>query len=126
MIPLTDLIYGILGLSFINHKSEEFNWVSRTKLYAALKALAVRYPDQFTGVYFTKRGNLEHSKPIEDALFRLGGVLITKNLGGQQIGFQDNELGYVNQKLAKWLTPQDRELIKKLASEFYQLVKNKT
>lgn len=123
MIPLTSLIYGILGLSFINHKNEGFNWVSRTKLYAALKALAVRYPKQFSGVYFTKRGNLEHSKEIEDALFRLGGVLITQDLGGQQIRFKNNELNYVNQKLVKWLTtPQNRELVKKLASEFYQLI----
>ncbi len=122
MVPLTNLIYGILGLSFINHKNEGFNWVFIIKLYAALKALAVRYPDQFTGVYFTKRGNLEHSKQIEDALFRLGGVLLTKSLDGQQIGFIDNQLSHVNQKLAKWLTPQDRESVKKLAAEFYQLI----
>lgn len=121
-LSLTELIYGILGLSFINHKNEGFDWVSRTKLYAALKTLAVRYPDQFTGVYFTKRGNLEHSKQIEDVLFRLGGVLLTKSLSGQQISFKDSELKFINQKLAKWLTPQDKELVKKLASEFYQLI----
>jgi hypothetical protein len=122
MVPLTNIIYGILGLSFIDHKSEGFNWVSRSKLYDAIKVLAQRYPEQFSGVYFTKRGNLEHSKQIEDVLFRLGGVLITQSLGGQQIGFKDNELSYVNQKLTKWLAPQDREIVKKLAAEFYQLI----
>lgn len=122
--PLTDLIYGIVGLTFLHYKSEGLTQIARDLVYAGLKALADSHLKYFSNVYFTQRGSLMHSKEVEDALSRLGGVLNTQGLRHQYLCFKESELGQVEKKLNKWFAPDKREVIKKLAAEFYQEVKN--
>lgn len=122
-VPLTDLIYGILGLTFLRHKAEGFTRIAWDQVYVGIKVLSEQHPKYFPNVYFTDRGNLAHSKQVEDALSRLGGVLDVRNPRCQYLSFNENELGYVEAKLKKWFTPEKRKIIEKLAEEFYQKVK---
>lgn len=122
-IPLTDLVYGILGLTFLRHKNEGFTRIARDLVYAGVKALADRYSDYFSNIYFTERGSLAHSKQVEDVLSRLGGVLDVQNPRCQYISFKESELSQIEKKLNKWFAPEKKEIVEKLASEFYQEVK---
>jgi hypothetical protein len=120
---LTTLIYGMIGLTFLRHRSE-ITRISRDIVYTGMKILASRYPKYFPKLYFTQRGSLPHSKEIEDALFRLGGVLETSDFRYRYISFNESELEHVETKLNEWLSSRDKEIIEKLAEEFYQIVRN--
>jgi hypothetical protein len=122
-LPLTDLIYGIIGLTFLYHKSEGLTRIARDLIYAGVKALTETHSEYFPNVYFTDRGSLSHSKQVEDVLFRLGGVLDIQNPRYQYISFKESELSQVEAKLSKWFTPKNRDIVAKLAEDFYQEVK---
>jgi hypothetical protein len=119
-LPLTELIYGLLGLNFLQHRSEGFSRVSRNRVYLALKNLSDKYPKYFPRVFFTERGSLMHSKQVEDALFRLCGVVAVENPRYQYLGFNENELIHVEAKLKKWLTVENLKILEELAKEFYK------
>lgn len=121
--PVTELVYGILGLAFLRYKEEDFSRIARDQVYFGLKALAERYPSFFKRIYFTDRGGLPHSKEIEDALFRLGGVLTVENPKYQFLSFNRNELDQVEGKVKRWFDEETQAVIEKLADEFYENVK---
>ncbi len=124
-LPLTDLVYGILGLTFLRHKSE-VSGIARDLVYAGVKTLANRHSKYFPKLYFTQRGSLSHSKEVEDVIFRLGGVLEVRNPRYQFLSFKESELDYLNIKLNNWFSANDRKIVEGLAEEFYKLVKKET
>jgi len=120
-LPLTDLVYGILGFTFLRHK--DVTQIARDHVYSGLKALSERYPEYFPSLYFTDRGDLKHSKQVEDALFRLAGVLAVKNPRYQYLSFNENQLPHVETKTKNWFDASTRAVVEKLAEEFYVVVK---
>lgn len=123
--PLTVLIYGMTGLMFIRHRGELIQ-ITRDLIYTGVKILASRHSEYFPKLYFTQRGNLSHSKEVEDVLFRLGGVLFEIPPYYRHIKFEESELDCVETKLSKWLSTRNKEIVEKLAEEFYQIVKTLT
>jgi hypothetical protein len=124
-LPLTSLIYGITGLTFLRHKSE-LSRVARDLVYTGVKTLASRHPKYFPKLYFTQRGSLSHSKEVEDAIYRLAGVLEVQNPSYQYLGFCESELDHVETKLNEWFSPQTKKIVENLAQEFYQLITKKS
>jgi hypothetical protein len=122
-LPLTDLVYGIIGLAFLRHKSEGFTRIARDHVYAGVKALVGRHSEYFPKLYFTQRGSLSHSKEVEDVIFRLGGVLEVQNPRYQYLGFKESELDRVETKLDKWFSHGNKQIVERLAEEFYRVVK---
>lgn len=123
LLPLTDLIYGLLGLTFLRLKNEGITRIARDRVYSVLKVLAERYPEYFPNVYFTQRGSLMHSKQVEDTLFHLGGVITVREPRYQYIGFDEEELVRVKSQLQKWFSVDNRKIIKKLVKKFYKEIK---
>ncbi len=123
-VPLTEVLYGILGLVFLRHKKDGFMKVHRNEVYRVSRILAGRYPKYFLGVYFSESGTFPYSQQIEDALSRLlGGVLGVRNPRGQYLCFEEEELLHVTEKLEKWLDALDRIAIGRMAEEFYEEVR---
>lgn len=123
-LPLTDLIYGILGLTFLRHKDDGLSQIPQDSVYSGVKVLSDRHPELFRNVYFTDRGSLPHSKQIEDALFRLAGVLAVMNPRYQYLAFNTGSLPHVEGNMRDWFEPDEREMVEQLAEEFYQEVKH--
>jgi len=125
-IALTNLIYAVLGLVFLNHR-QEITRILRENVYSILKTLAEQYPKYFPNVYFTKHGNLIHSNEIEDALFRLAGVITAGDFMYKYLRFNEDSLVKIKQTLKKknWFSEEDRKIVEKLAEEFYQELKLK-
>jgi hypothetical protein len=122
---VTELVYGILGWAFIQHKTDQFTRIPRDQVYIGLKELADKHPAYFRRIYFADRGGLPHSKEIEDALFRLGGVIAVENPKNQYLRFNETELGHVESKLGSWFDDETRASVKSLAEEFYGVVKHR-
>lgn len=121
-LPLTDLVYGILGLTFLSH--DNTHQILRDSVYSGLRFLAEKHPMWFPTMHFTDRGGLQHSKEIEDALYRLGaGVLEVKNPRYQYISFSDRQLTQVKKNLSAWLDNDARKAIDVLAAEFHEHIK---
>lgn len=123
-IPLTDLIYGILGLTFLNHQDEGFTQIPLDSVYSGLKTLAERHPECFPDVYFTGRGSRWHSRQVEDALFRLAGALSVMSPRCRYLVFNAGSLRRVEASLREWFDPEVREVVEQLADEFYEEVKS--
>lgn len=122
-LPLTDVVYAVLGLNFLKRKAEGFTQIARDLVYVGIKSLVDRHPEYFPNVYFRKRGRLMHSKSVEDTLFRLGGVLTVRNPRHQYLSFNDSELPHVEKIIRERFSPSIRAIIEQLADEFYEKVK---
>lgn len=113
----TDLVYFIIGLTFIKHKMPS---IARDAIYEGFEALSKKHPIEFSNFYFVPRGGIHHSNEIEDILFRLGGVMSVANPRYQNMEFPIGSLPVVEQRFKK-LIPEEtaRKIIDKLVDEFF-------
>jgi len=118
---IAELIYGILGLTFLQHR--RLTRILQNNVYSILSILADRHPMYFPGAPFTLYGRLMHSKQVENALSRLGGVITVDAPRYKYMRFSEDELPCVKQNLEQWFSRKNRQIIKKLAREFYRELK---
>jgi hypothetical protein len=114
----TELVYLILGLTFIKHN---LSCIARADVYSGFKKLRDEFPEYFQDFYFTVKGGQYYARELEDVLSHLGNMFNCSSPTFSGMSFHSGALKIVEEKFVEWIPDKKmRVFVEKMAQKFFE------